>query len=215
MGDFMTISVLSSESGRWKSVRANFDAAKKAADAIEHLADCDATDRIHDLLDNATQSMYLTAIPDLGALAEKLEIVWKEELSSEGDYVASYKQRIIGDIRRNHLLAVGVDNEDASGGMDLGRVATAWADALQEYNQHAQCLETGPSDRSQYIKKSDIVALKDKAEAKLLSLDAPNLAAIIRKLELLWADERFDSVSHYCRCCIVRDLHRLECQIAN
>jgi hypothetical protein len=191
----------------------NFVAAKQAVDAIEHLADCDATDRIHDLFDDVVQRVNLTAAPDLRAIAEKLEVHWGEELFAEDDYIASYKQRIIGDIRRNHLLAAGIDNEDASGGMDLACMTAEWADALQEYNQHAQFLEAGPSDRWLYSKKSDLVALKDEAKAKLLSLHAPNVTAVIRKLELLWADDRFDRVSHYGRCCILRDLHRLECEI--
>lgn len=211
----MTGQTTNTNTGRWESAMENFVAAKEAADAIAHLADCDATNRIHDLLDDVTQSVYSTAAPNLGALAEKLEVYWGEELFAEDDYVASYKQRIIGDIRRNHLLAAGVGNEDASGGMDIEQAATDWADALQEYNQHAQFLEAGPSDRWQFSKKSDIVALKDEAEANLFSLNAPNLAAVIRKLELLWADDRFDRVSHYCRCCILRDVHRLECQIAS
>lgn len=208
----MTTQVLSNHAGRWKSVMDNFVAAKEAVDAIEHLADCDATDRIRDLLDDVVQSVYSTASPDLGALAEKLEIYWGEELFAEEDYVASYKARIVGDIRRIRLLSAGIDNEDASGGMDLEKIAADWASALQEYHQHAQFFEAGPPERWQYSKKSDIVALKDEAEAKLLSLHAPNLAAVIRKLELLWADDRFDRASHYCRCCILRDLHRLECQ---
>jgi hypothetical protein len=85
----------------------------------------------------------------------------------------------------------------------------------------SRCSENvpGPSDRWKFSKKSDFLALKDEAVEKLLSLHAPDLAAVIRKIELLWKDDRFDPVfdrvSHHSRCCILRDLHRFECQIAS
>jgi hypothetical protein len=217
IGDGMTGYTANTNTSRWESVMENFVAAKEAADAIAHLADCDATSRIDDLLDDVRQSVFSTAAPDLGALAEKLEVYWGEELFAEDDYVASYKATIVGDIRRIRLLNLGIDNEDASGGMDLERVAAQWADALQEYNLHAQFIEAGPSDRWKYSKKSDLVALKDDAEAKLLSLYAPNLAAVIRKLELLWSgDDRFDpSFEAADQGRILRDLHRLESQMVS
>src|SRR6266542_613234 len=196
MGDLMTTRIPNTDARRWKSVTANFVAAKEAVGAVAHFADCDVTNRIHDLLNDVEQSVYSTTAPDLGAVAEKLEVYWGEELFAADDYVAFYKRRIIGDIRRNHLLIAGFDNEDASGGMDLQRVAAEWADALQEHNQYAQFLEAGPSEWRQYSKQSDMVAWKNESEAKLPALPAPNIAAVNRKLELLWADDRFDCMSH-------------------
>jgi hypothetical protein len=195
----------------------NFVAAKEAADAIEHLAKCDTTDRVYDLLDETEERVYSTAAPDLRAVAEKLEIYWGEELFSEEDYVAPYKQRIIGDIRRTHLLNADVDNEDASGGMDLQRIAKEWATALAEYNHYVELLEARQSDRQQHSKTSDLVALRVETENKLLSLHAPNLSAVIRKLELLWSgDDRYDPASEAAdQHRILRDLHCLEWLVAS
>src|SRR5687768_6477914 len=134
----MTKQTPTTNTGRWESAMQNFVAAKEAAESITHLADCDAIDRIYDLLDEVEQSVLSTTAPHLGAVAEKLEILWSEELFDEADPVASYKRKVIGDIRRINLLNLGVDNEEASGGMDLQGIAADWAEAVQQYERHAK-----------------------------------------------------------------------------
>lgn len=107
------------------------------------------------------------------------------------------------------MQLAGVEEPDASGGLEMGKVAREWTDALRQHDHWTQLLREGPSDLWGESKHSDIVALQDEAAATLLSLSAPHLIAVITKLEILWADQRFDpgheTVDHLL---ILQDLRR-------
>jgi hypothetical protein len=99
---------------------------------------------------------------------------------------------------------------EASGRMDRQTLESHWAGAYADYERYRQLCEQGPSERWGNSSSPDIIALKDEAGAKMLEVSAPNLAAVVTKLSVLWSDDRFDPVftsTGHAR--ILRDLHRL------
>jgi hypothetical protein len=107
------------------------------------------------------------------------------------------------------MQLAGVEEPDASGGYDMRKVARDWTDALHQLDHWAQLLAEGRSDKWGDSKQSDIATFKDEAEAALLSLPTPHLLAVIKKLEILWADQRFGAVDDtWDHLLLMRDLRR-------
>ena len=150
----------------------NLEAAQAAATAVQGLRFCHARQRIMAMLGEAADLFFDTPSPTLGAVAEKLQIQWGDELfTDDGD--ADHKRIVVGDIRRLERIHAGVEEPEASGGMDLVRIASEWTSALQEYTSQ----EAAPD-----------------VQAKLLSKRAPDLNAVIKKLELLGSGPRQPSI---------------------
>lgn len=183
--------------------RSHFDAAfvdyatsKAAARAIKDHPPCPAQDCINKVFGNAVDAIFAIAAPTLGGVTKKLEVCWGELLFQDDCDGVDWRRMCVGDLRRIEMQLAGIEEAEASGGMDMQNVARNWIDALRQHNHWAQLLAEGPSDRWGHSKQSDILALKDEAEAALLSLPAPHLLAVIKKLETFWTDQRFDGVDN-------------------
>jgi hypothetical protein len=95
-----------------------------------------------------------------------------------------------------------------SGGMDLKRLAADWTENLREYVRWSTLLHEGPSDDWGQRTRPDIVALMDRAGAKLFSMHAPHLDAACKKLELLALNHTDDPDERAGLVLIMRDLRR-------
>lgn len=186
----------------------DYNVAKAAAEAIAELPASRVRYHIYDVLHETRQSVLAVPAPRLGDVAEKLMVYWGgDQLFQDDSYGADWRLKSVGDIRRIEIQLAGVEEPDASAGYDMEKVARDWTGALQQYERWSQLLAEGRSDQWDDRKQSDIVAFKDDAEEALLSLPAPHLLAVTKKLEILWADQRFgaidDSADHFF---ILRDL---------
>jgi hypothetical protein len=192
---------------RWNSAAANHDTAKAALAAVKDHPPSGIRDDIVALAAEAHDRLFRIPAPTLGALRRKLEWFW--DIWAE-TYGTNFKRIIIGDLTRIELLLAGVEPEEASGGMDLKKVASDFADAVREYDHYAELRREGPSDKWAVSTTSDITALLDEAESKMLSLSAPSLAAVEKKLTALWVDDRYDPIeATTAHVTILRDLRRL------
>jgi hypothetical protein len=192
---------------RWNSAVANRDVAEAALAAVKDLPQSRARDDIVALAAEAHHQLFRIPAPTLGALRRKLEWFW--DIWAE-TYGTEFKRIILGDLTRIELLLAGVAPEEASGGMDLKKVATDFADAAGEYDHYIELRREGPSDNWGANTTSDITALLDRAESKMLSLSAPNLAAVEKKLMALWVDDRYDPIeATTAHVTILGDLRRL------
>jgi len=190
MADLATTTIRS----RFDAVFADYQIAKTAHDAIADQPPTRSHDRIDDVFDDAREAVFSVAASRLGGIADKLVVYWGERLFDYDWYGSDWRRKIVGDVRRIELQLGGVGEPDASGGYDMEKVTRDWDEARSQYHDWKQLLAEGPSDRWGESNQNDIVAFKDEAEAALLSLPAPHLLAAIQKLEILWADERFDPV---------------------
>ena len=192
----------------WNAASVNYDVAEAAANAITEFPSCHARDRVFDVLSDTAERLFNLPALDLGGIIRKLTIYWGKDPLDAEPYGASFKRLFVGDLRRLERLQAGVPEPDASGGMDLDNVAQAWTEALNEHDHYDHLLREDPSKKAN-DRKGDIIELKDQAEVELLSLSAPDLTAVIRKLSLLWADDRFDPVSRTIGlACVLRDIRR-------
>lgn len=192
---------------RFDSAFIDYACAEAAANAIEDNPASPARDRILKVLADTVDTIFASAAPTLGGVARKLEVYWGQRLFHVDWSGVDWRQRVVGDLRRIEMQLAGIEEPDASGGMDMEIVERDWTAALRQHDHWAQFLAEGPSDRWGDSNQSDIVALKDEAEAALLSLPAPHLLAVIKKLETLWTDQRFDAVDNTANhLLIVRDL---------
>ena len=198
-----------STTSRFDAALVDFTVAEAAARAIEEHPHCLARHRINKVLEDAVDTIFAIAAPTLGGVARKLEVYWSELLLQHDWYGVDWRKKAVGDIRRIERQLAGVEEPDASGGMDMSVVEFDWTEELQEYDHWAELLDQGRSESWGKSNQSDIVAFKDHAQEVLLSLPAPNLAAVIKKLELLWTDDRFDPVFEATdHLLILRDLRR-------
>lgn len=165
----MTTYRATTSQSRFNAAFANHHAAATAAATVQNHPDGEVRSNILVLAVTAADTFFNTPAPSLDAVAIKLEKYWGEALFDDADPHTAMRQIIVGDLRRIERLLAGVEEPDATGGMDLERVDHDWADALREYE------------------RSEIAALKQRAETKLLSLRAPHLVDVLKKLELLWA----------------------------
>lgn len=163
----------------------------------------------------AQAEVYATPAPTLGAVRTKLSIWWGEELYADS-YESSINRIIMGDLTRLELEGAGATELEASGRSPEEAAAqlAEWHATLADYNEQAELFVEGPSDRWQGREAIEIINAMDYSAGVLFELRAPNIYGVIRKLELLWEDERFQTVGGgtvYVQ--ILRDLHRLTREI--
>jgi hypothetical protein len=198
---------LTTNLARWNSAVANHAAAEAALAAVKDHPQSGIRDDIVALAAEAHDRLFRIPAPTLGALRRKLESFW--DIWAE-TYGTDFKRIILGDLTRIELLLAGVEPEEASGGMDLKKVASDFAEAAREYDHYLELRREGPSKKWGASTTSDITALMDEAESKMLSLSAPNLAAVEKKLTALWVDDRYDPIeATTAHVTILRDLRRL------
>lgn len=204
----MANEITNTNSSRWDNVLVDCYSAKVAADAIKPHPEGRVRDEVFALADEAAERVYRVPAPTLGGLRRKLELLWTDLFDET--FGADFKRIIVGDLTRLELLLAGVDPYDASGGMDLDKVAADFTEAASEYDHYVKLHGEGPSEAWGANSSKDIAAMLDGAEARLLSLSAPNLGAVEKKLTILFGDDRFseidDSAAH---ALIIRDLRRL------
>jgi len=152
---------------RWNSTLADHDAAEAALAALKDFPRSRVYDDIIALAAEAQDRLFRIPSPTIGALRRKLEAFWTDLW--EETPAADAKRGIIGDLTRIELLLLGAGPEEAAVGMDLKRVASDFAAAAREYDHYVELHREGPSDRWGASTTSDIVALMDEAEAKMLS----------------------------------------------
>lgn len=193
---------------RWNSTLADHDAAEAALVALKDLAKSRVHDDIIALAAEAKDRLFRIPSPTISALRRKLETFWTDLW--EETPAADAKRGIIGDLTRIELLLLGAGPEEVAVGMDLKRVASDFAAAARDYDHYVELHREGPSDKWGASTTSDIVALMDQAEAKMLSLPAPNLPAVEKKLTAMWIDQRYDPIeATTAHVTILRDLRRL------
>jgi hypothetical protein len=199
---------LTTNLARWNSAAANHAAAEAALAAVKDHPQSSIRDDIVALAAEAHDRLFRIPAPTLRALRRKLESFWGDLF--EDTYGNQFRRIIIGDTVRLELLLAGVDPEEASGGMDLKKVASDFDEAAREYDHYTELRREGPSDKWGASTTSDVTALLDQAESKMLSLSAPNLAAVEKKLTALWLDDRYDPIeATTAHVTILRDLRRL------
>lgn len=124
---------------------------------------------------------------------------------------------ILGDLMRLALEAAGSDDMEASGRSpeEAATHLAEWQSMLADYAEQEKLFVEGPSPRWEGREAIEIINAMDYSASVLVKLPAPNVYGVIRKLELLWEDDRFDTVgggSVYVQ--IMRDLHRLAREMA-
>jgi hypothetical protein len=195
-------------SRRWNNALVDYEAAAAADAAIKAHPQGRVRDDVAALAAEAADRVYRVPAPTLGSLRQKLELLWATKLWEE-TYGADFKRIALGDLTRLEMLLAGVDPYDASGGMDLDKVAADFTEAARGYDHYVHLHREGPSEAWGATTSSDVTALMDEAEAHLLSLSAPNLGAVEKKLTILFGDDRFceidDAAAHVL---ILRDLRR-------
>ena len=184
------------KSTAWNAALLDYTAASAAAFAILEHYTSPARGRIFDLLVETIEALLKVPAPGLGAFRTKLKAYWGESLFCEYER-ASQKQRIVGDIRRIEMWLVGIEEPEASGGMDRDKIDKDWSEASSVYERAV--MEANNSGET-----------AQPAEATLLSLPAPNIHAVLRKLELFWGSQRLSPMfggagPHE----LIRDLRRL------
>jgi hypothetical protein len=203
----LAINHLTTNYRRWNAALADSDAAEAATAAIKDHPNGRVRDDIVALTAEAVDRVYRVPAPTLGGLRRKLELFWTDLWDET--YGADFKKIVVGDLVRLELLLAGVDPYEASGGMDLEKVAADFAEAAGAYDHYIQLLREGPSEAWGTSSSSDITALMDEAEAKMLSLSAPTLGAVLKKLTILFSDDRFCEIDEAAaHGLILRDLRR-------
>lgn len=186
----MANSYLPTNSARWNAALANHEAAHAAALAMQELQDCRVRNEIFELAAGAAERLFRVPSPTIGALRVKLETLFGESIWDE-DEGGNIRRTVIGDLRRLELLLAGAEPHEASGGMDLSKLAADWAEAASKYSKSAS-----PAEKSALA-------------TSLLQLSAPDLAAVEAKLMILAASD--DYVDRFAACNlvqIIRDLKR-------
>jgi len=198
-------------SRRWNNALVDYDAADAAAAAVKAHPQGRVRDDVIVLAADAADRVYRVPAPTLGGLRRKLELLWTDLWEDTAD--ANVKRTVIGDLTRIELLLAEVDPYEASGGMDLDKVAADFAEAAREYDHYIQLHRENRSDALATSSSSEFAAMMDEAEAKLLSLSAPNLGAVEKKLTILFGDDRFYEIEDSAaQALILRDLRRFIAQ---
>lgn len=207
----MAANASTTDAARWESANYNRLVARKAWVAVAGEDDCQARRLAATALYDAQRTQFSSPAPSISALADKLTIWWGRHLSEE-TCDSARNRRVIGDLRRLELEAAGVPHSDASG-RTLDKVEqddAAWRAALAEYNEQQQLFMEGPSPRWEGRDSSVMLDAVHSAADDLLALPAPNLGGVIKKLEIMWEFDRFETIedgSIYVH--IMRDLNGL------
>ncbi|MCW1401060.1 hypothetical protein OKA06_01475 [Novosphingobium sp. MW5] len=191
----MAANASTTDAARWESANYNRLVARKAWVAVAGEDDCQARRLAATALYDAQRTQFSTPAPSISALADKLTIWWGRHLP-EDTFDSSLNRRVIGDLRRLELEAAGVPHSEASGRMmdKVEQDAAAWRAALAEYNEQQQLFMEGPSPRWEGRDSSDMFHAVHCAIDNLLALPAPNLGGVIKKLEIMWEFDRFETI---------------------
>lgn len=189
---------------RWNTVLSNLETLDAAVIAEDEQRPGSVRGQTLSLYVAAAKQFFGVAAPTLGGLRHKLEVYWGDVF--EDVHGNNFKRIAMGDLVRLELLHVGVDADEASGGMNLEKVASDWAAAAREYDHYVQLRSDARSDAGGTSSSIDVAALMGEAEAKLLSLSAPNLEAVETKLIILLGGDRFDPIEDAIAYLLLRDL---------
>lgn len=204
MADCVTIT----NSSRWDVAFTDYKAAKAASEALAEYPTSRVHEQIDDLLENARETVFAVPAPRLGRVAEKLDVYWGDRLFDDDWFGVEWRQTVVGDIRRNEMQLAGVEEPAASGGLDMEKAVWEWAEAVQEHDHWSKLLAGAPAGALSQSERSDVLAFKDEAQAALLSLPAPHLFAVIKKLEILLMDPAFNPIPGATEQLLVRDVRR-------
>ena len=175
----------------WNDVLVDYQVAKAAAEAVSNKPACRVREQIFETFAETVRTIQHTSAPDLTAIVEKLQVYWRAGDLADGSYGNDFRRKIIGDLRRIERQRAGVAEPHASGGMDIRQVEHRWAETLRDYDHYSRLLAEGPPGKKTWSGKTatETTVKRDEAEAMLLSLPAPNLAAVIQKLDILWEND--------------------------
>lgn len=175
------------ENARWASAQNNLRVANLAWSAIDLEENCPAREKVARTLTKARMALFSVPARSISDVAEKLSIWWGEAIWAD-DYEAHQNRIVIGDLRRIALQSVGVEEPEVSGRSpeEATELAEKWRAALADCVEEQRLLLEHRED-------ADINALLH-AEGVLIELPAPTLAGVVHKLELLWEENRYDSV---------------------
>lgn len=196
---------------QWNTAKYNHAVAQRAWDAIEHDDDCTARQQAALNLEDCRRTLFTVPAPDIAALIDKLTIWWGKSLFNENE-LSVLRRKVIGDLRRIELEAVGTDEADASGRSPKKAAADvkAWQSKLAEYLEWERLVSEGPSPRWGGRDEASIVDAMLTAAAELLDVPAPSLGGVTKKLDLLWKDDRLEHIWNGAMyVLLMRDLNRL------
>lgn len=177
-------------SNRWNDVLVDYQVAKAAADAVAEKPACRLRDHIFEALAEAIQAIQQIPAPDLKAIVDKLYVYWRAGDLAEGSYGNDFRRMIVGDLRRIERQRAGVAEPGASGGMNIAEIEQRWAERLRDYDHYSRLMTEGTPDQTWSGKTAtETQAKRDDAEAALLSLPAPDVAAVIRKIGILFDND--------------------------
>lgn len=201
----------------WASALYNHSVAAEAWQVVAKEDQCPAREKVAQALLEAQSKVFATPAPDLSGVIKKLSIWWGEELYDES-YSSNFGRRVIGDLTRLGLEAAGASEMEASGRSpeEAAEHRANWQSTLADYAEQERLFVEGPSPRWEGREAAELINAMDFSAAVLLGLPAPNIYGVIRKLELLWEDDRFDTLGAgavYVQ--IMRDLHGLARRFAN
>ena len=187
----MATDTLTPKSIRWNSALAEYKAGLAAVAALCNHSETRIRDDVINLAVDASQRLFRAPAPTLAAVREKVEAAYGESIWDETGW-ASQRRRIVGDLWRIELLLADVDPAEAAGGMDLNKVTLDWSEAADDYDS-----------------KAALSNEESEAGERLLSLAAPDLAAVAKKLQfLLTGDESEDIEMAVTLADILRDVRR-------
>lgn len=203
----MATNSLTPNLARWNAALADYEAADAAFVAIRDHPRSRSGDQISALATESARQLFQAPAPTIGAVRRKLECLWGD--LSPDTCATKFKRIIIGDLRRIELLRLGVDPYEASGGMDLHKLGSDFSEVSQEFDR---CVQARGNCRSDVPGGSAVTgsAQVEDAEARMLSLSAPDLVAVEKKLTAMWRSDRYGPNDETnARVAIIQDLHRL------
>ncbi len=200
----------STEFARWTSALENLSVAKLAWAAVEREGQCQARKKVKRAFTAARSKLFSAPAPDLDAVIEKLMVWWGESVFDE-TYASSLHCKVIGDLRRIEMRAAGVDEVEAFGRSpeEATAEAEAWRSAFAAYVELEHEFFAGLNTSREADSYATLGALHH-AAGELLQLTAPTIGGVIKKLEIIWEDDRFETIgdgSIYVH--IMRDLNGL------
>lgn len=172
----MATDTFTPKSIRWNSALAEYKAGLAAVAALCNHSETRIRDDVFNLAVDASQRLFRAPAPMLAAVREKVGAAYGESIWDETEW-ARQRRRIVGDLCRIEMLLAGVDPAEASGGMDLNKVASDWSEAADDYDT-----------------KAGLSHQQSEAGERLLTLAAPDLAAVIKKLQVLLAGGESEDV---------------------
>lgn len=175
----------------WNAAVFDYDTAKAALYAVSAKPLSPLRVQITNSLNDARQIVFAVRSLRLRGVRDKVKAYWGEAIYNEDGPPIEWRQRVIGDLFRIELQNAGVEEPDASGGLDMTKAAIDWAEALQQFEQRAPLLV---EDAPDVLSQLEIENAQEESKAGLLSLPAPDLIAVERKLTILFGDCGFGEI---------------------